>query len=77
MYPHACKENTTQTKLPSNVDYYQGIFNLFILESKVLKPLFSAYYKSTQMILNLWDIHPMDMIEFHQQISDMMYRGLL
>jgi hypothetical protein len=77
MYPWAWGENTTQTKLLSVVDYQQGIFNLVVLESKVLKPLFPTDYKATQMRVKLGDIHPVDMIELHQQTSDMLYRGVL
>lgn len=59
------------------MDYQQGIFNLAILESKVLKPLFLVDYKATKMRVNIGDIHPVDMIELHQQTIDMLYRGVL
>ena len=77
MYPWAWGKNTTQTKLLYVVDYQQGIFNFIVLESKLLKPHFPAYYKATQMRVNIGDIYPMDMIELHQKTSDMLYRGVL
>ena len=77
MYPHTLGENIAQTQLLSFVDYQQGIFNLVVLDSKVLKPLFPTDYKATQMKVKLGDIHLMDMIELHQQASDMLYRGVL
>jgi hypothetical protein len=56
MYPRAWGENKTQAKLLFDLDYQQDTFNLVVLESKVLKPLFPAYYKATQMRVNLGDI---------------------
>jgi hypothetical protein len=48
-----------------------------VIESKVLKTLFPTDYKATQMRVKLQDIHPVDMIEFHQKTSDMLYIGVL
>lgn len=76
MYPQAVGE-IAYTKLLITMDYQQGTFNLALLESKVPKPHSLANYKAIQIKLKLRNVQPTDIIDLHQQASDMLYKGVL
>jgi hypothetical protein len=55
----------------------EGTLNLDLLEEKVQNPLSPVDYKMTQINFKTKGIKSPDLVDFHQQVSEMLYQGVL
>jgi len=65
-----------KNKLISVMDYQRGQFKVAMLESQVAQAKSAANYKATQIILNVDDMQYEDMVNLHQQVTNMLHRGV-
>lgn len=56
--------------------YQKGQFKVSMLESQVAQAISARDYKTTQIILNVDDMHHEDMVNLHLQVTNMLHRGV-
>jgi len=65
-----------QTRLISAFDIKEGKMQMSFLEPTVQQPRSMADYLKTEFEFLAKDIHPIDQIEIHKQIGEMVYSTL-